>query len=82
MFGFVPDLAKSIKDGKLNYNCRSETILEKPTWKKAFTQAQRCPVPATASYETDRVTKKRYRFTVINQPEIFFAGIYNNWTDK
>ena len=82
IFGFLPDWAKSAKDGKANYNCRSETILEKPTWKKAFTKAQRCLVPATAFYETDRATKKRYKFTVKNQPEIFYAGIFNHWTDK
>ncbi len=82
IFGFLPDWAKSIKDAKANYNCRSETILEKPTWKKAFIRAQRCLVPATAFYETDRATKKRYRFTVKDEPEIFYAGIFNHWTDK
>ncbi len=82
IFGFVPDWSKSLKDAKANYNCRSETILEKPTWKKAFIRAQRCLVPAAAFYETDRATKKRYRFTVKDEPEIFYAGIFNHWTDK
>lgn len=82
LFGFLADWAKSVKDGKANYNCRGETIMEKPTWKKPFTRAQRCLVPAAAFYETDRATKKRYRFTVKNEPEIFYAGIFNHWTDK
>ncbi len=82
IFGFLPDWANSYKDGKTNYNCRSETILEKPTWKKSFIKAQRCLVPATAFYETDRATKKRYKFTVKNEPELFFAGIFNDWTDN
>ena len=82
IFGFLPDWAKSLKDAKANYNCRTETILEKPTWKNAFTRAQRCLVLAAAFYETDRATKKRYRFTVKEEPEIFFAGIFNHWADK
>ena len=63
VFGFLPDWAKSLKDAKANYNCRCETLLEKPTWKKSFLKGQRCLVPAAAFYETDRSTKKRYRFT-------------------
>lgn len=82
LFGFLADWAKSAKDGKANYNCRGETILEKPTWKKPFIRGQRCLVPAAAFYETDRSTKKRYRFTVRDEPEIFYAGIFNHWTNK
>lgn len=82
VFGFLPSWAKSFKDNKANFNARSETILEKPTWKKAFKDGQRCLVPTCAFYETDRSTKKRYRFTVIGKEEIFYAGIFNHWTDK
>ena len=82
IFGFLPDWAKSPTDNRMSFNCRSETILEKPTWKKPFLRNQRCLVMASAFFEIDRIAKKRYRFSVIGQPQIFYAGIYNHWTDK
>jgi putative SOS response-associated peptidase YedK len=81
MFGFLPSWAKTFNDYRMNYNARSETILEKPTWKTAFKNGQRCLVVASAFYETDRSTKKRYRFSVINKDEIFYAGIFNHWIE-
>jgi len=81
-FGFLPDWATAFNDQRKNFNARADSIRIKPTWKKAWNNKQRCLVCSTGFYETDRSTKMRYLFTVKNAEEIFFAGIYNHWTDK
>jgi putative SOS response-associated peptidase YedK len=85
IFGFLPSWSKTFNDHRMNYNARSETIMEKPTWKTAFKNGQRCLVVASAFYETDRSSKKspkpRYRFSVINKDEVFYAGIFNYWIE-
>jgi putative SOS response-associated peptidase YedK len=81
-FGFLPDWATSFNDSRKNFNARSETILEKPTWKDAMRRGNRCLVCATGFFEDDRPNKKRYFFSVRDQSEIFFAGIYNHWLDR
>lgn len=50
-WGFTPFWAKDVSFGKKSgYNARSETVFEKPTWRKAI-KKQRCIVPATGFYE-------------------------------
>lgn len=55
-------------------NARSETVLEKPTFKDSF-QHRRCVLPATGFYEWDKA-KRKHLFTQPNQPLIYLAGIY------
>jgi putative SOS response-associated peptidase YedK len=80
-FGFLPDWAKSFNDQNKNFNARTDGIRTKPTWRKAWKNKQRCLVCAVGFYEVDRKTKKRYKFTVKDREEIFFAGIFNHWKD-
>ncbi len=50
-WGFTPFWAKDDKFGKKSgYNARSETVYEKPTWRKAI-KSQRCVVPADGFFE-------------------------------
>lgn len=81
-YGFIPDWATSFNDKRKNFNCRSDAIRIKPTWKKAWLNKQRCLVVATGFFETNKETKKRYFFSVKDNEEIFFAGIYNHWKDE
>lgn len=60
LFGFLPDWAKSPTDFRTSFNCRSETIFEKPMWAKPFARNQRCMVISSAFYETERATKKKF----------------------
>jgi putative SOS response-associated peptidase YedK len=82
LFGFLPDWAKSLSDKNRNFNARTDSLRVKPTWKKAWNKKQRCLVCAKGFYETDRATKKRYFFSLKEKSEIYFAGIFNHWTDK
>lgn len=80
--GFLPDWSKDYKDFRKNFNARSETILEKPTWRKAFQKNQRCLIISSAFFEENKKTKQRYRFSLAQDEPVLYAGIYNNWIDK
>lgn len=55
-------------------NARSETVLEKPTFRDSFRQ-RRCVLPAAGFYEWDS-RKQKYFFTDPRSPIIYLAGIY------
>jgi len=81
-FGFLPEWSKDYKDFRKNFNARSETILEKPTWRKAFQKNQRCLIISSAFFEENKKTKQRYRFSLSKEEPVLYAGIYNSWIDK
>ena len=49
-WGFVPSWAKDVAPGKPLINARSETVLEKPTFRNAI-RRRRCLIPADGFYE-------------------------------
>ena len=55
-------------------NARSETVLEKPTFRDSFLH-RRCVLPAAGFYEWDS-QKHRYLFTQAQTPLLYLAGIY------
>jgi putative SOS response-associated peptidase YedK len=66
-------------DGKLLINARSETALEKPTFRESMLE-RRCLVPASGYYEwqkagSGREKKTKYRFTLPDEP-LYLAGCY------
>lgn len=87
-WGLIPrwvsneDFAKKIRAQTLN--ARSETILEKPSFRSAV-QTNRCLVPATGFYEWHTTTDKRkiphYIYLKDAQP-FAFAGIYDEWLNR
>lgn len=81
-YGFLPQWATAFNDQRKNYNCRSDSIRVKPTWKKAWTNNQRCLIIASGFFETNKETKKRYFFSVTGKEVIYFAGIFNHWNDE
>ena len=62
-------------------NARSETVPEKPMFKKAFSQ-QRCIIPTSGFYEWDgedldeKGRKKKYLFEDPGSKRLFLAGIW------
>ena len=50
-FGLLPVWAKERSFARRTYNARSETVAEKPSFRNAWRQQQRCIVPARAIYE-------------------------------
>ena len=64
-------------------NARSETVHEKPTFRRAF-KSQRCLVPATGYYEWatslgQYKTKQPFFISRDDSHLISFAGIYDRW---
>lgn len=76
-WGLIPFWAKDISIGNKLINTRSETILEKPSFRNAFRQ-RRCLVPADAFYEWKQEVKEKipYRIFLKNQNIFSMAGIW------
>jgi putative SOS response-associated peptidase YedK len=81
-FGLIPSWAKDPKIGLKMFNARSETILEKPAFKKPFL-TQRCLVPADYFLEwaTTDHGKQPYLFRLKTQSSFAMAGLYDIWND-
>lgn len=77
-WGFTPQFAK-----RPLINARAETILEKPTFRKAF-KTKRCLIPATAFFEWEKVEGKKIkrRITVTDQAIFSIAGICDYFLDE
>lgn len=64
-------------------NARSETLHEKPTFKKLL-HDNRCIVPASGFYEWKTVDGKKEKYLIRTSSQNFFymAGLYNSYVDK
>ena len=82
-WGLVPPWAREITVGSKMFNARSETVLEKPSFRSAVV-ARRCAVPADGYYEwkapaSGRGRKQPYFVHPRDGSPIWFAGIYEWW---
>jgi putative SOS response-associated peptidase YedK len=88
-WGLVPSWAKDVSIGARMINARSETLADKPMFRKPFA-ARRCLVPVTGFYEWHRPDgKKRGQPYFIHRgdhpgvgpagPLLAFAGLYEVW---
>ncbi len=85
-WGLVPSWSKDIAMGSKMFNARSETVLEKPSFRSAI-KSRRCAIPADGYFEwlapadgSKGKGKKQPYF--VHPPEgqmIWFAGIYEWW---
>lgn len=82
-WGLIPFWAKDVKIGYKMINARSETLLEKASFKKAA-ESRRCIVPMDGFYEWKREGKIKtpYRITTTNVDIFSVAGIWEKWTNK
>lgn len=79
-WGFVPSWAKDIQPKPL-INARSETILEKPSFKNAI-RRRRCLIPADGFYEWEGDVPGKKKPWYIHRPDngiMAFAGIWEHW---
>lgn len=81
-WSFLPFWAKP-EAGKLPVgyiNARSETLAQKPAFRKAFS-TQRCLVPATGYFEWKEIQGKKQPFylQLEDQSIIAFAGVWSLW---
>jgi putative SOS response-associated peptidase YedK len=82
-WGLVPFWAKDISVGYKLINARSETLLEKPSFKNAF-KSRRCLILADGFYEWQQpaakgAPKAPFRFTLKDSKPFAFAGLWENW---
>jgi putative SOS response-associated peptidase YedK len=78
-WGLIPSWAKDIKIGAKMINARAETILEKASFRTAFSQ-RRCLVPATSFFEWKQEKVKIPHLIKLVGGEIFsMAGIWEEW---
>jgi putative SOS response-associated peptidase YedK len=81
-WGLVPSWSKDAKGAARMINARSETVTEKPAFKKAA-GARRCVVPALGYYEwqQDGAAKVPWFLHDPDERPLAFAGLYAWWRD-
>ena len=79
-WGLVPSWAKDPSIGARLINARSETIAQKPAFKRSF-KSRRILIPANGFYEWNKATKpKRPYFIGLEGDALFaMAGIWDEW---
>lgn len=80
-WGFIPGWAKEAPPGKPLINARSETVLEKPTFRNAI-RRRRCLIPADGFYEWEGDVPGKKKPWFIHRPGhelMAFAGIWEYW---
>lgn len=83
-WGLVPSWAKDPSIGQRMINARSETVGEKPAYRRAFARS-RCLVPADAYYEWAALPGRRkqpYLFRPVGGALIAMAGLVERWRDR
>jgi putative SOS response-associated peptidase YedK len=85
-WGLIPPWAKDGTVGNRMINARSETVAEKPSFRKPLA-SQRCLVPATGFYEWKKVAstdggkpqKQPFYIHRIDEGVFAFAGLWERW---
>ncbi|MBY4383443.1 SOS response-associated peptidase [Rhodococcus fascians] len=79
-WGLIPSWAKDAKIGSRLINARSETITEKPSFKKAASR-RRCIIPADGYYEWEKRDGTKVPYFLHEQGVLAMAGLYELWRD-
>jgi putative SOS response-associated peptidase YedK len=79
-WGLVPSWSNDVSIGNKIINARSETLLEKPTFKHAI-RKRRCLIPADGFYEwhDTGAGKQPYYIRMKSQKTFCFAGMFDTW---
>ena len=81
-WGLIPSWAKDRKIGARMINARSETITEKPAFKKAASQ-RRCIVPADGYFEWEKRDGAKVPYFLHGTEDVIaMAGLYEFWRDS
>lgn len=83
-WGLVPHWAKDDSIGARMINARSETLIEKPSFREAF-KKRRCIIPASGFYEwahTGGKGKQPFYFYLKDANVFGFAGLWETWADR
>jgi len=80
-WGFMPHWYKTLTDGPLLINARSEKVAEKPAFRVAC-RSRRCLIPADGFYEWARKEGEKpipYRVVRSDGQPMAMAGIWQDW---
>lgn len=82
-WGLVPYWAKDPKIGYRMINARSESVSEKPSFKRAF-ERRRCLIPADGFYEWRQEGKKKqpFYFQLSTGGLFALAGLWESWRPR
>ena len=80
-WGLIPSWANDSSFASKMINARSETLLEKPSFKN-IVHTQRCIIVSNGFYEWDSKTKQPYFIYPRNSQIINFGGLYSSWIDN
>ena len=80
-WGLIPEWAKDEKMGYQMLNARSETLADKPAFRKPF-ERKRCLIPADSFYDWKGTGKHKQPMRImLRSKELFsMAGLYDTWT--
>jgi putative SOS response-associated peptidase YedK len=79
-WGLIPSWADDPEIGSRMINARSETVAEKPSFRRAFKE-RRCLIPADGFYEWRKENggKQPYHFRMKDGRPFAFAGLWESW---
>ena len=79
-WGLIPVWAKDMSIGYKMINARSETVHEKPSYKRLL-KKRRCLIPASGFFEWKKVGNRKQPFHIrLKNEELFaFAGLWDQW---
>ena len=79
-WGLVPHWSHDQTIGNRMINARAETLIEKPSFRSAFSR-RRCLLPADGFYEWDHrgQTKQPYYFADAHGKILVFGGLWVSW---
>lgn len=84
-WGLVPSWVKDPRVGLRMINARSETLLEKPSFRDAFLK-RRCLILADGFYEWQKRAEKEpsspFYFFLKGHEPFFFAGLWDQWRSE
>ncbi len=88
-WSIMPTWIKNTKDLRYpTFNARAETVHEKPTFKHAWENAQRCLIPSTHFFEWQKIKKNNkiverqpYSIKLHDEKVLSLAGLYEPWQD-
>jgi putative SOS response-associated peptidase YedK len=80
-WGLIPPFAKDVSIGNKMINARSETLLEKPSFRTAY-KKKRCLIIADSFYEWKKLDDKKkipMRIKLKSEELFAMAGLWENW---
>ena len=80
-WGLVTSWAKDTSFASKMINARSESLLERPSFKN-LVDTNRCVIVSNGFYEWDSVTKSPYYIYHTSNQIMTFGGLYSTWVNK